>query len=737
MADITITDNLSLTEDLKLADDSNLAKAGLTQLVSATTSFVKQLGDNVDKAPFQSATFGAKITAPSQVIDKVATLAINAAASGQLDIRTVKDKVLFDDDGFSPTIPITATDCWVGFELDTNLTTKVSGSANGFGASLSISSAVSFLTYVVQYPTGGIFPSLKNAITATLNGFSVSASATALRNQAPGTVNVNHLAGTVKVGGSYQFPMSIDALASAQLPFNYSVKVAPAVTLKVAGEVAISGDFVIRCYKVSASELRLGCYKTKGSTLTADFTAGAGIQAKAGQADLIAAFFGAVLPNADLKKAGITDQDAAALKAVLKDSIDRSLSISLNAECSASRSDEAAIFCTIDLAGGDAAKTDLALAAALAGDWTQLVSLPNVQVARNVLQTTEKHETKLKVNLLGIYNAESVDTFVKSCTIIHDDTGAVTVTDKVTASHISLASTPLAADPDKLRRALSQAFLATATYTAARSGLPQVNTDLSITQSYFRYQASMDRQAMREELLLGPVLGLFAPGTWDKVMTANRSFTHALIDVTAKYGVDGILSLFFADPKTRVCRSVSELNHIGRQTMAALIDPKEPTSAARLSALSTDTIWAAMDELGVVRNFSTIPDLQRCTGNEIADIGTDWTDVTWWVASMTRVGPALAQLLTVTGQSKAADPTKDPQFMSAQDKLAQVLGQVGKNARGTFARGWGIAVMNALSKNGAALDMTITTHEIPAKHYAKPSLMSQSGSTVGTAAVKA
>ena len=736
MADITITDDLSLTEDLKLADDSNLAKAGLTQLVSATTSFVKQLADTVDKAPFQSVTFGAKIAAPSQVLDKVATLAINASASGQLTIRTVKDKMLFDDDGFSPTVPITATDCWVGFELDTNLTTKISGSANGFGASVGISSTVSFLTYVVQHPTGGSFPSLKDAITATLNRFSVAASAKALRDQASGTVNVNHLTGTVKVGGSYQFPLSIDALASAQLPFNYSIKVAPEVTLKVAGEVAISGDFVIRCYKVSSSELRLGCYKTKGSTLTVDFTAGAGIQAKAGQADLIAAFFGAVLPDADLNKAGITDQDAAALKAALKDSIDRSLSISLNAECSASNSDEAAIFCTIDLAGGDAAKTDSALAAALSGDWTQLVSLPNAQVARNVLQTTEKHETKLKINLLGIYNAESIDTFVKSCTIIHDDTGAVTVTDKITASHISLASTPLAADPDKLRRALSQAFLATATYSAARSGLPHVSTDLDITQSYFRYQASMDRQALHDELLLGPVLGLFAPGTWDKVLTANRSFTHVLIDVTAKYGLDGILSLFFADPKTRICRSASELNHIGRQTLAALIDPTEPTSPARLSVLNNDTIWTAMDEMGVVTNFSTIPHLQHCTTNEIADIGTDWTDVTWWVDSMTRVGPALAQLLTVTGQSKAADPTKDLQFMSAQGKLAQVLGQVGKKARGTFAGGWGIGVMNALSKNGAALDMTVTAHEIPATHYAKPASVSQPASTVGAAAGK-
>jgi hypothetical protein len=74
--------------------------------------------------------------------------------------------------------------------------------------------------------------------------------------------------------------------------------------------------------------------------------------------------------------------------------------------------------------------------------------------------------------------------------------------------------------------------------------------------------------------------------------------------------------------------------------------------------------------------------------------------------------------------------------MSAQGKLAQVLGQVGKKARGAFAGGWGIGVMNALSKNGAALDMTVTAHEIPATHYAKPASVSQPASTVGAAAGK-
>src|SRR5208283_2819727 len=100
-----------------------------------------------------------------------------------------------------------------------------------------------------------------------------------------------------------------------------------------------------------------------------------------------------------------------------------SLSLSLNATCSASLTDEAAVAYSIKLNDGDVKKTDSALAAALGGDWSALASLPNATPLRNILRDTDKFEHKVVINLLGIYNAQSVGQFVKSCTILHDPDG--------------------------------------------------------------------------------------------------------------------------------------------------------------------------------------------------------------------------------------------------------------------------------------------------------------------------
>ena len=56
-------------------------------------------------------------------------------------------------------------------------------------------------------------------------------------------------------------------------------------------------------------------------------------------------------PTSD--KLGITGKDAAALDDALQDCVDHSLSLSLNAACSAAITDEAAASYSIDLSTGD------------------------------------------------------------------------------------------------------------------------------------------------------------------------------------------------------------------------------------------------------------------------------------------------------------------------------------------------------------------------------------------------
>ena len=244
--------------------------------------------------------------------------------------------------------------------------------------------------------------------------------------------------------------------------------------------------------------------------MTASLTAGAGIGLDAGSTDIIAAFFGAVLPGVDLKAAGITGDAAETLKPVLKDSIDRSLAISLNLACSATFSDEALVNYSIDLTAGDQIQTDLAIAAALKGDWTALDVLSNARVLRNAMRTTQEYKHKIPINLLGFYNALTVEDYVKSCTILRDDNGQITIVDKSKASHISVASMPYLAAPDRLQRALSESFLTTVSYAAGLGH--SLRTDLSVSQSYFHYQQKAARTDMNGEIRIGEGLGLIAAG---------------------------------------------------------------------------------------------------------------------------------------------------------------------------------------------------------------------------------
>jgi hypothetical protein len=615
------------------------------------------------------------------------------------------DRTLFPDDGVSPAIPIAADECWVGVEIDGTLGGAVSAAIDGFGVGVSASGAVELATYTLVKANAGSFPLLKDCISTALQNYSVASSAPAIRKQKPGTVNSTGIGGTVTFSGSYSLPVSVHALASANLPFNYNIEVTPAATVEISGQISVSGDFIVRSHKVSDTELWMGIYKKKGTTLSAAITASAGIQVHHKSRDLLATVLGAAFGGAQAEKSGIPPGDAAVLDAVLRESLNRSVSIALNVACSASHTHEAAAVYSIDLAGGDAGQTNAALTAALRGDWTLLDQLPNARALRNVVRATHEFQHKTIIHLLGVYNAESVADFVTACTILHDENGAVVITDKATASRIATVQVPYAADPDKLRSALADAFLATVTYSAASQG--KLKATISASQSYFLYDRKLTRQEMTDAILLGAQLGLLKAADWSQTLAATPSFAHARVSVTAEYDGAAAMRLFFADPAKRTTRSQSDFERIGRATMLALIDPADPAGQVRRNALANDQIWAAMDATGAVASFRTIPGLTALSPTEIAVVGADWIDVRWWADSMVQISSQLVQLISAIDASAAADPSTDPNFMKSRDKVAASLAAVTRRAHAAFVGGWGLAVMAALSGSAhLAMDLS-------------------------------
>jgi hypothetical protein len=713
MPDIKITDSVSATADLQFNDTSALAKAGLKQIISHTNPFVAALNTPVDKSGLKEATYGAKFSSPAQLIANAAKLTINADACGSLKTYPPAAKKLFGDD-FTPEVPIAADEYWMSMEVDTSLSGKVAATIDGVGIALEGATSATFTTYTLFK---GQLPSLKDAITAALNNYSVDYNVAVLRNQPVGTVNVSDLSGSVKLSGSYSVPISVNALASAKLPFDQTFALQPDVTLKLTGEIKLTGQFVVRSHRVSANELRLGVYKKMGSSFKATFTASAGIGANVAGKELISTFVGAVFKQPDISQLGISGKSATALNDALRDCVDHSFSVSLNAICSASTTDEAAVTYSVDLSTGDNAKTDEALASALRGDWSALAALPNAKSLRDITRDTETSERKLIINLLGLYNAETVDQFTKTCTILHDGAGNVVVTDKVTASHLAAAAEPFRADPDKLRSALSEGFLATVTYVAGGSaGTPHIG-DVKATQTYFSFEDDVSRTEMRQHIMLGQVLNLIPPGSWDAIIAAHNSFGHVRVEASANYDSTSAMKLFFKDPDQKSARTLPEFETIGRQVLAALIDPESPNGSDRIRILKDDATWAAMDDKGAVATFNTIDGLKNLNPNALAVVGSDWTDVTWWADAMSKVTPKLSLVLSALKATTAADPTADRKFMKARRNLEAAIGQVTRNSRAAFAGGWGVAVMETVCQFAAPLTMDITADNNIVKHY--------------------
>ncbi len=84
---------------------------------------------------------------------------------------------------------------------------------------------------------------------------------------------------------------------------------------------------------------------------------------------------------------------------------------------------------------------------------------------------------------------------------------------------------------------------------------------------------------------------------------------------------------------------------------------------------------------------------------------------------MSKVAPKLSDVLSALKNSTAKDPTTDPNFMKKRKDLIAVLGQVTRHSRASFAGGWGIAVMEAVSQFAAPVTMDISAEGNIQQHY--------------------
>ncbi len=705
MADIKITDNVSLSTDLDLREGAPLLKAGIGSLITTGAQFFQNVNKPLDQTNVQAVALGGNFSSPSLLSGGVASLTAGAGMNCNLSIKKAADKLLFDDDGFSPVIPIPANQAWLGVEFDLSATGTVAASANGLGVSFEGEGQLTCATYTLFTASPPPLPLLLEACGVAFSNFSLSTNASAIRKQPPSTVNVTEVNGSITAAVSFDQPFAMNALASANLPFNESASIQPTVTLSLGTSLLVAGDFLVHCYKISDSVVRMGVYKKHGSTLTVTLSAGAGIEGEIGGDNVLNALLKAALPGVDVAAAGLSGDTAATLNSVVRDGLCRNLSANLNAACSAAFTNEAALLYDVQLdAGDDSAATDSALGSALRGDWTALEALPNARRIRNIAVETLEKKRSVTVNLFGFYSAISTMDYLKTCTVLIDESGQVVITDKMDASRISASISPYAADSDRLRQALMEDFLCTAIYAVVGGKL---NLNLSVMQSYHRYRSNMSAPEMREAVSLGYALGLIPQGSLDATLNAMPSFSHALVSVGVHYDTPALLDIFYKDPASQTQRSNAELEQAGRDVMCLLLNPADPTDAVRLSVLRNSSAWAQMDEIGNTAAFGGIPELSGLGPTQLAVVTADWISIVWWAQALAQIAPALSATMLALSQAPG-NPSQDAGFMKARAKLANVLGDVTRNTSAAFVHGWGAAVMFALSGRHGTAEMDLT-----------------------------
>src|SRR5580658_465577 len=679
MAQISIGD-LTGSAQIDISNDNSLAaKNQLSALTTAASDLIAALPKPVTDPTFSDDHFATVFENPSIPLKGNAVDA-KASVNSTLAVARHSDSPLFGQDDYDP-IDIAPNECWVSFELDTLLSATVAVPLpDGFGVTFGASTAPSFATYVRIPAAQAPGTTLEQAIAQALGAFNILDSSADVLSIPQDVVYTNDVSGTIKVGGAWSLPLAVNqlSLADAKLPFNQSISVSPALTLGVSGDVGLTSEFNVRFRRSAPDMLRIGVYLKKGTTFEASFTASAALEANAGNTDLIDEFFTAVAPGIDTNS--LQPGDAAKIKQVLSDSLNRSLAISLNAGFSETLSDEAAVVYDVDISVVNQATRD-GIDAALHGDWTAISKLPNARKIRNAIIDSVEKKSTFTVNFLGLYNYRSIADFVRTMKVIaNQEDGSVTITDSVTAKHIVTASTPLAADADKLRAALYEGFVATATYKALLTGMG-TNPVFGATQDLLIYHDSMAYRDALKQLNAGEVLDVMPAGVKTALPPTGGRVGHARFAATRTYSNDDVLRFFFSDIEAFTPRKVADLKKHGRIVLASLLDPQDPTDQKRIAALGNDTQWAAWDA-----NPSQVP----------LAFYPDWYDISEWGPAIADVGPLLAGTIQFA-KTVQGDPTANPAFMKKRAALALALDSATHNTHAAFDQAFPICVMSTLA----------------------------------------
>jgi hypothetical protein len=739
MPDIQITDQLDrpvTAVKIDLARPSSLVTYLKTEALHLAV--VPDFLERKDKILTQAATspirFQASAKHEFQLGNTTPEISIEPGAQVTISVNATPGSDLFDSEPFHLPAMVPDHTGYVGIGFEGSLDLGVSGSDGDLTFGFDKAGTVG-LDYHKAFPLGGGEPTLVDALSRTLAAFVIPADLSDLDSLGTDDIATVSGKGSLKVSGGVSVSVSPNPLASVDLPFGAGpIAVKAGATAGLSASFTLSGTYQIRVRRMNAATIELSVLQARGTALKADFSASAGVTAKVGDTDLVAAVLEAIStdPAADQKLlADLKPAELSTLADAFKRGLNHSVEASVNLVLTSLRDDQAAFQYEIQ-PGRLSPEASEAVHKALDGDFRLLTAMeesaqddgsivPGIRVLNSVLTATRKHGATFKLNLLGIVNLISLGQLIRNSEILHDFVkGDVTIRETITGQRITAIMEPLARG-EALRKAMFDSVLVTTTYRAGRA---LIATDLACEHMHFAANQNTNGQIVSD--YLGWFVALNLLTKQEKADTLAQFTDGGASSCVLRTAFDDRACVaLFLDGNTP--RSEKYYLDIGRQALRALLDPDHQAIDRLRYRMLDDGVWPKALETGTNPNLGPLVGLS--TGDlRVNVLSGDLGVITDWAAAMVAVGALVRDMRAYVGDTGNPDMLlHDNKFKQKREALQKKLASVVKAGKTRFDEPWGmVSLFRAAGSPQTAYAKTTTQH-LTVERRAQPAIAAARG----------
>jgi hypothetical protein len=703
MPDIQITDQLDKPLEIvkiDLTHPSSLVKYLKTELLHLVVlpDFLARKGDILSNAASKPIQFEAKAQQKFQLGNTKPEIDVTPTAQATIRVNASPGTNLFDSDPFHAAVRVPDHTGYVSAGFQGSLDLGVSGSDGDLTFGFDKTSTVN-LEYLKAFPLGAGEPTLGDALGQTLSSYVIPADLSDLDALSMNDIAAVSGQGSMKISGGVKFMASPNPLASVGLPLGAgTIALKAGATAGLSASFTISGSYQLRARRKVADTIELSFLRESGTTLKADFSGSAGITAKLGETDLIAAVLGAIStdPTGDKKLlADLQPKEIKTFSDAIKGGLNHSLQASIDAVLSSMTDDQAAFQYEIQpaqlslgasIAVHKALDGDLSLLTVMEDDMPNSgVLAPGVKMLNSVLWETRKRGFTLKVNLIGILNYATVSELIRNSETLTDNvTGDVTIKETVTGNSITALVEPMRSEA--LRKVIFDSVLATTSYRAGKA----VAMDLDCEQMHFALNQNTNQQVMGDYLSWFIALKLL---TGQDKATILRQFTGggpSTCVLRTSFTYADCASMFFdVDGNLHVKQYYLE---IGRQGLRALLDPDHQKIDQLRYQIVDDKLWPKALAIGANVNLGPLVGLSTADAQVEYLIG-DVIVMTDWAEAMVGTGRLVQDVRAVVGDSDATTLFQNNEFKNKCNALQKKLAVMVKASRVRFDEPWGMVCL--------------------------------------------